>query len=215
MTMAKQKRKTNASDGTATEAPAGPAKEIKRSDEAREFVYDLKIPKDRVAALIGSKGRGKREIERLTRTRLDVDSKEGDVRILGEEALDMYNAREIVQAIGRGFSPERALTLLKQENGFDMINLKDYAKNDGDMVRLRGRVIGEEGKSRRLIEEMTGAYISVYGKTVGIIGEMDGVPVARRAIEALLAGSKHATVYKWLEEQRRRIRQQQLASGGF
>lgn len=213
--MTKQTKDTTENADDIADAPAGPAKEIKTTGDVREFVYDLKIPKDRVAALIGTKGAGKREIERNTRTRLEVDSKEGDVRLVGKEALDLYNAREIVQAIGRGFSPERAMTLLKQENGFDMINLKEYAKNENDLIRLRGRIIGEEGKSRRLIEEMTGVYISIYGKTVGLIGEIDGIPIARRAIEALLAGSKHATVYKWLEDQRRKMRQQQLSQGGF
>jgi len=201
-----------------TETAKTDTKEIKttpQAQKAQEFVYDLRIPKDRVAALIGTKGEVKRQIEQATHTKMDVDSNEGDVRLSGKEPLDLYNAREIVQAIGRGFSPERAMMLLRQENGFDMVNLKDYAKNDDDMMRLRGRVIGEEGKSRRLIEEMTGVYISVYGKTVGIIGEIEGLPIARRAIEALLGGSKHATVYRWLEGQRRKIRMRQLSEGGF
>jgi len=50
---------------------------------------------------------------------------------------------------------------------------------------------------------MTGCFISVYGKTVAIIGLISQVSIARRAVESLLMGSMHASVYKWLEKQKR------------
>ncbi|MEK6822549.1 MAG: KH domain-containing protein [Nanoarchaeota archaeon] len=180
-----------------------------------EFVYELKIPKDRVPVLIGTKGETKKQLEAMTRTKIQVDSKEGDVTISGKDPLTLYTTREINAAIGRGFSPDRAQTLLRQENGFELINLRDYAKSDNDLIRLRGRVIGEDGKSRRVIEELTGVYMSVYGKTIAMIGDLEGLPIARRAIEAILAGSRHASVYRWLENQRKKLRQQQLSQGGF
>ncbi len=180
-----------------------------------EFVYELKIPKDRVPVLIGTKGETKKQLEAMTRTKIQVDSKEGDVTISGKDPLTLYTTREIIAAIGRGFSPDRAQTLLRQENGFELINLRDYAKSDNDLIRLRGRVIGEDGKSRRVIEELTGVYMSVYGKTIAMIGDLEGLPIARRAIEAILAGSRHASVYRWLENQRKKLRQQQLSQGGF
>ncbi len=71
------------------------------------------------------------------------------------------------------------------------------------MKRLKGRVIGEGGRSRKTIEELTGSYISIYGKTICIIGEPEGAPNARRAVESLLKGSPHGNVYKWLEKQRK------------
>jgi ribosomal RNA assembly protein len=71
------------------------------------------------------------------------------------------------------------------------------------MQRLKGRVIGAKGKARKAIEELTQTNISVYGKTIAIIGEIQNVGTARRAIESLLMGSMHATVFKWLEKQRR------------
>lgn len=191
------------------------AKDIKTSDAKQEFVYELKIPKERVAVLIGTKGETKRQLEQATKVKIDVDSKEGDVRLTSTDAINLYSAREVITAIGRGFSPESAQRLLRQENGFELINLKDYAKSENDLIRMRGRIIGEEGKSRRVIEELTGVTISVYGKTVSMIGDLEGLPIARRAIEALLAGSRHATVFRWLEDQRKKLRQQQLMQGGF
>ena len=179
----------------------------KKNDE--EFSYELKIPKDRVAVLIGTKGETKKQIESLTKTRVNVDSKEGIVQISGTDALAMYSAKEMIKAVGRGFNPEIAQLLLKQDYSFEILDMAAFSRNRNDDKRLKGRVIGEKGKSRRTIEELTGAYISVYGKTIGIIGEVGAVGLARRAIESLLAGSQHANVYKWLEKQKRDMRKKE------
>ena len=168
-----------------------------------EFSYELRIPKERVAVLIGTKGETKRTLEHETKTTLDVDSSEGEIRIKGKDALLLYLAREIVRAIGRGFNPEIALQLLKSDYAFEIIMIQDFARNANDFERLRGRVIGEGGKSRRVIEDLTSTTISVFGKTVGIIGPAENISTARRAIESLLAGSPHAHVYRWLERAKR------------
>ena len=175
-----------------------------------DFAYALRIPKDRIAVLIGVKGAGKRQLESATKTTLEVDSTEGEVTIAGKDALGLYVCREIVLAIGRGFSPELAQLLLKSDYGIDMLNVKDYAKNDNDAQRLKGRVIGEEGKSRRTIEELTGVHVTVYGKTIGLIGELEALPDARKAVESLLSGQPHASVYKWLEQRRKEQRKRSM-----
>jgi ribosomal RNA assembly protein len=71
--------------------------------------------------------------------------------------------------------------------------------------RLRGRVIGKQGKSRRTIEQLSETYISVYGKTIAIVGDSENVEIARTAVENLLKGASHASVYKWLEKKRKEI----------
>jgi ribosomal RNA assembly protein len=174
------------------------------------FAYTLRIPKDRVAVLIGTKGAEKRDLEKYTKTIIEVDSGEGIVTIGGGEALDLYVCREIVTAIGRGFSPDTAKLLLKPDYGIELLNVRDYAKTDNDSVRIKGRVIGEDGKSRRTIEELTGVNVAVYGKTIGLIGELESLAIARRAIESLLSGQPHASVYKWLENQRKELRKREF-----
>ena len=112
-----------------------------------EFRYELKIPKERVAVLIGKKGETKREVEIATKSKITVDSQEGDVFISGEDGLGLFNANEVIKAIGRGFNPDVALLLLKPDYVFEPINIKDYAKSKNSELRLKGRVIGKEGKS--------------------------------------------------------------------
>ncbi len=175
-----------------------------------EFIYELKIPKERVAVLIGKGGKIKKEIESTTKTKIKVDSKEGDIFISGEDGIGLYNAREVIRAIGRGFNPDIALLLLKPDYAFEIVNIADYSKSKESMVRLKGRVIGREGKSRRLIEELTESYVSVYGKTICVVGTAESATAARHAVESLLKGSTHANVYRWLEKKRRDLKRAHL-----
>jgi len=174
-----------------------------------EFSYKLKIPKKRIAVLIGTEGETKGMIEETTGTKLEIDSQEGDVAVTGEDAINLYATREIIKAIARGFNPEKAMLLLKQDYAFELINLSEFDKPT-QFKRIKGRVIGKDGKTRRIIEEYTECHLSVYGKTVGIIGRNDTVHIARRAIEMILKGSQHANVYKWLEKMRRQTKRRQI-----
>lgn len=171
------------------------------------YQYELKVPKERVAVLIGKEGCVKNEVEEATKTKLNIDSKEGDVFVSGEDAIGLYSAREIIKAIGRGFNPDIALLLLKQDYIFEIINLSDYAgKSKDNLLRLKGRVIGKEGKARRVIGELANCHICVYGKTISIIGMAENVSVGNQAIDFLLKGSTHANVYKFLEKKRRELK---------
>jgi len=176
-----------------------------------EYLYELRIPKDRIAVLIGKEGNIKKEIESETNTKIKVDSKEGDVFISGEDALGLYSCREVIRAIGRGFNPDIAKLLLKPDYAFEFIDLKEFAgKSKDTLLRIKGRVIGSEGRTRKLMEDLTETYICVYGKTIGIIGLPDYASIARDAVEKLLNGSPHSGVYKFLEKKRRSIKKARL-----
>jgi len=176
-------------------------------DGSDEYSHSIKIPKDRIAVLIGVKGKDKRELEDWSSAKISVDSKEGDVIITGRDALKLYELKEIIQAIARGFSPETATLLMKPDYMLEIISLKDYGlDNPGKLARVKARIIGTGGKARRVIEELTEAQLCVYGKTIGIIGEADSVTTAKRAVELIIKGSMHSTVYKWLENQRRKAK---------
>ncbi len=170
-----------------------------------EFSYELKISEERIAVLIGAEGKIKKDIEEATQSKLEI-SKDGDVTITGEDALLLYTAREMVRAVSRGFNPKIALLLLKTDYVLEIIDLSDVAgKNKNVLERLKGRVIGTAGKARQEIELLTDTYLSVYGKTIGIIGEIAAVTVAREALSMLIRGSMHRTVYQYLERKRKEI----------
>lgn len=159
---------------------------------------ELKIPKARVAVLIGKKGETKKKIEKLTEIKLNVSS-EGDIEIIGE-GLGSYFAMEIVKAIGRGFNPNIALKLMKEDYILQIMDIRDYTgKSEKKIVRIKGRLIGSQGRTWKLFEDKTNTAISIYGKTISIIGKCMDVDLARRAFEKLLHGSPHGKVYKFIE----------------
>lgn len=170
------------------------------------YVYELRIPKQRIAVLIGKNGKVKKEIEEATNVKISVDSKEGDVFLEGKDGLSIYSAKEVIRAIGRGFNPDVAMRLLKADYVFEQINLPDYAKTKNTLTRLKGRVIGSEGKSRKNIESLTKCSVIIFGKTISIIGPSENVPMARQAIDMLLRGSMHSRVYRWLEKKCKELR---------
>jgi len=162
--------------------------------------YELKISKERIAILIGKKGETKRRLETLTKSKINVDSKEGDVIIQGEDSLNCYLALQIIKAISRGFNPKIAQTLVDEENCLELLEVPHHVgKSKKKHKRLKGRVIGEEGKAKKMIEQITETNISVYGKTIGIIGKIEDVALARKGISDLLAGSPHGPTYKRLQ----------------
>jgi ribosomal RNA assembly protein len=174
------------------------------------FQYLIKVPDDRIGVLIGKNGKVKSEIEEKCKVQLEINSSSGDVVVSSsyEPLSEMlpFKAIEIISAISKGFAPQRANLLLRDEDLiFQIIDLKEYAgKSSNTMDRIKGRIIGQAGKSRRTIEELSGAYISVSGHTVALIGKFEEVRLANDAIIMLLKGSTHKTVYEVLQQARRK-----------
>lgn len=173
------------------------------------FQHTLKIPRERIGALIGKGGRVKQQIEKRCGVEIEIDSETGDAIISGSkpvEQMEAFRAVEVITAISRGFSPERAYHLFDDEEVvFQQMDLHDYAgKSPNALERIKGRIIGEGGKARRMIEELSGAYISVYGHTVAFIGNYGEVKRATDAIAMLAKGSMHKSVYTMLQRARRR-----------
>lgn len=176
----------------------------------------VKIPAERVGVLIGPEGKTKKLVEVKLAVELQIDSQSGDVTItMSEKAKDPstpFRAKEVVTAIGRGFSPEHAFRLINDEEAIlDLIDLRvAFGKSESDIKRVKGRIIGMEGKTRRIIEELTDANVAVYGHTISIIGNVDQAQIAREAIEMLVRGSLHATVYRFLNRKRRELKKKML-----
>lgn len=167
----------------------------------------LKIPRERVGVVIGKEGSVKQKIENITNTQITIESETGSISISPtpemDDPLSIWKARNIVRAIGRGFSPEIALKLLDDDYIFDVIRLPDFVgKSKKAMKRQKGRIIGKEGRTRAIIKEMTDTDISVYGKTVSLIGDIEKIRIAKEAVEMILEGIQHKTVYAFLEKKR-------------
>lgn len=176
----------------------------------------VKIPRERIGVLIGPNGHVKETVEKKLSVSLQIDSEAGDVTITQnateQDPTTLFKTREVVTAIGRGFSPERAFRLFEDEDiVLEVIDLREIVgRSLSDIKRLEGRVIGKAGKTRKIIEELTEAYVSVYGYTISIIGSTDQIEAAREAISMLIRGSQHSTVYRFLHKKRRELKKKKL-----
>jgi ribosomal RNA assembly protein len=177
------------------------------------FEQSVRIPVERVGAVIGKEGGTKKFLEEEMGVNLSVNSREGLITIRSDSALktDPFSAMRVIEAIGRGFSPHKARRLLDEGTALEVIDLRGYAgKSVNSLERIRGRVIGLKGKSRRVIEELTGCHLSVYGRTVAIIGEAGEVQNASEAVRSLATGSQHKTVYNTLQKARTKRKMERM-----
>ncbi len=174
----------------------------------------IRIPNERIGVLIGKSGKTKSTIEKLCLVTLEIDGDTGEVLIKSAgniEKIQPFKAIEIVTAIGRGFSPEKAMTLLENDNTLHVIDLREFAgKSSSNIERIKGRIIGEGGKARRNMENLSDTHISVYGKTVSIIGNTTKLRSAVDAISSISSGSMHGAVYNRLEAVNRKEKQEKI-----
>ncbi|MEM2115728.1 MAG: KH domain-containing protein [Candidatus Woesearchaeota archaeon] len=164
---------------------------------------EIRIPHERVPVVVGKRGIVKRRIEKEFSVKVKIN-REGEVIISGEDGLNVFNAKNVIHAIGRGFNPTIAMKLRNEDYFFDYIDISEFARTKNAKIRMKSRLIGTEGKARRSLERLTNTEICIYGKTVSIIGLSEDVVLAKKAIEMLLEGAKHSTVYRFLEKVNKR-----------
>lgn len=176
----------------------------------------MKVPQDRVAVLIGTDGQTLSALKEACGCELEVESDTGEVTIHDEVSTDTYRSfrmRDVIKAIGRGFAPDKSLSLLEDEMYYEEFDIRDFAGKSAQRIQqVRARVIGSQGKTRRLVEELTDCHLSIKGNTVGMIGDLEGLKIAHKAVTMLMQGSEHSTVYSYLERKQKDLK---MARYGF
>lgn len=149
------------------------------------------VPQERIKVIKDGKTRS--NISKSLNVKLTFQ--ENSVIIEGE-GIELFQAKNIVKAIGRGFSPENAFRILKEDETLETIELNQF--NDSRLKIIKSRLIGTNGKTWRMIEKCSGCSLSVYGKTVSLIGDYEQLNIAREAVQMIIRGSKHSKVYGFL-----------------
>lgn len=172
----------------------------------QEFV--VKVPRERVAVIIGREGSTKNQVETIGEVKLIIDSDSGEVTVIKRgDPLKATITSSVIQAIGRGFSPVNASLLYEDNHQLIVISLRDFAKPGSHRIdQIRARIIGSGGKTRKLVEELTSTHIAIYGDTVSILGDYVSVDYAKEALNMLINGSKQRTVYTYLEKNAKNLR---------
>jgi len=163
------------------------------------------LDKDRIAVFLGKTGSQKRIFEKTFKCNIEVDSKTGEVLITAEDSVDLFVVSNIIHAINYGHSPQAAMRLEDETFVIDTIDVKPFAKDSTRLKTIMGRVIGKEGATRKVIEEITKCSVSVKDHFVSVIGPYENTILVHEAVEMLIKGASHKTLYGFLEKKSTKI----------
>lgn len=142
-----------------------------------------------------------REVEE--KTEAHIVERDGMFQIEGEGGSE-WIAEQILRALDAGFLPERAFKLLNDEWFLEEVDLDAAMRgSERGIKRQKARIIGQGGKAKKTIEEISGAYLSISGNRVAILGRFEDLQGAKEAVLQLLEGKPHASVFSQMERKRR------------
>jgi ribosomal RNA assembly protein len=130
---------------------------------------------------------------------LYVDSKSGEVVVDTEDSLTQFILANVIAAVNMGHSPDSAMRLEDETFVLDTIDVKSYVKDHTRLKVVMGRIIGKEGSTRKLIEEITKCSVSVKDHYVSVIGPYENTILVHEALDMLIKGASHKSLYSYLE----------------
>lgn len=140
--------------------------------------------------------RTKDELEKALKVKITVRA---DQVTLDGEAVDEFEAAQIIEAMGMGFSAKKALLLKDPEYAFRKISIKHHTRRK-NLEEVRARIIGREGKAKKTMEDISGTFLALDNNEVGLIGPTEEIDNETTALINLIKGTKHANVYRFLEK---------------
>lgn len=147
---------------------------------------------DKIPRIIKNKER----LEKALNVKITNNGKE--VSFEGE-AEDEFVAGKVLEALDLGFSFSDAIKIKEEDLEFDTLNIKEFARR-GNLEKVRGRLIGKNGKVLAALTQLTKCSLEIKGNTVGVIGNPEDMKKTIESIIQIIQGSKHANVYKGLEK---------------
>lgn len=167
--------------------------------EGEEISKKLFFPRKEVERILDSRDLLEEELNieiEWENQKLKITSKKGNIQ-------DLIQGEEVLKALRWGFEPKIALMLRRQNYDIQKIDLKEYG---GDLHRIKGRVIGSGGKTKKKIERITKTNIMITKRQAIVIGAYNGLQLAVEAIERIASGQRRQYIYRWLHNEKRRLR---------
>lgn len=153
-----------------------------------------KIISDKIARILKNKS----NIEKELNVKISVKGEEIEVEGNPE---DEYIAEKVIDAINIGFPYDIAFLIKKEDYLFEILNIKDYTTKK-DLKSVRARIIGKDGKTLRVLSDLSQCSFELKDNSVGIIGHPELISQAHDALISLIRGAKQANVYTSLEKNR-------------
>jgi ribosomal RNA assembly protein len=154
----------------------------------------IKLIIDKIARIT----KNRKKLEEVLEVKIENRGKE--VYIEGP-AENEFIAEKVLRSLDFGFPYAVAIEIKIEDLMFEILNIKEYTKQK-DLERVRGRIIGTNGKTLKTLSNLTNCYIELKDNLLGIIGGPGLIKTAQDAIISLIQGSKQGNVYAYLEKHR-------------
>lgn len=121
-----------------------------------------------------------------------------DIRTCKEtlSPVAIQRAEEFINAVTLGFSPEDALSILRDDTIYvNCFSLEDVRiLRNSHVGRAIGRVAGTKGKIKNNLELITQTRIVIEDKNIRVLGTAENIALARTAVSKLIMGSQPSKV---------------------
>jgi len=131
---------------------------------------------------------------------IKITNKGREISINGKPEEE-YIAEKIIESLDLGFQYKTAILIKEEDFIFEILNIKDYTKRN-DLERVRARIIGKGGKTKKTLTQLTECDIELRGNKIGIIGPSTSIENAQEALISLIRGTKQSNLYAYLEKHR-------------
>jgi ribosomal RNA assembly protein len=142
-----------------------------------------------------------KEVEKRGKVEIKIN-KDFNLELEGEGG-SVWIATQVLKALDFGFLPQQAYKLFSDNYFLELIDLELILSNPKAIERLKGRIIGAGGRAKKTLQELSGAFVSISGNKVLLLGEFDDLQLGKEAVLRLLEGSPHTSVYAFLEKKNR------------
>jgi ribosomal RNA assembly protein len=159
----------------------------------------VKLPGKRLAAFKESAAK----IAEESGAKLSVNE-DGNAEIEGDGGSE-WIAEQVVKAIAGGFDYKVARKMFSDEFYLECVDLELVLGSPKVIERQTARIIGTEGKAKRIIAELSGAFLSIFENKVYFLGRFEEVKAAKEAVMMLLDGKTHTSVYSFLEKSKKEL----------
>jgi len=142
--------------------------------------------------------KNKKRLEEILNVK--ITNKGREIFIHGEPE-DEYFAEKVIDALNFGFPFSVAILIKKEDLILEIINIKDYTKRK-DLDRIRARIIGKEGKTLKILTQLTNCHFELKDNEVGIVGPPEEIKNGQESIISIIRGAKQSNVYNFAKRKK-------------
>lgn len=131
---------------------------------------------------------------------IECNDRTGNAEIKSENSMRAFDCKNVIKSYNLGFNIKDSMSLFSDNVEMRVINLKSLSRNSKRLRQNKGRLIGRDGRTKEIIEELTDTKISISDNKVGVIGNIIDVDFCIGIIHKIMDGVDRDIVYRDMEK---------------